>query len=141
MAYQGGGVDHLTRIGPFGDLPGASRLARVQYMDPVCCDGAMTVGVRWEAIGVTGGLFPVLDANITLGGEGSKVSRVVLAACYRLPPGRRALGWTGCSCTRWWPPPPSDSFWPTWPAPWRAPVARPGDRRVIVVGAWAGTGP
>ena len=141
MAYQGGGVDHLTRIGPFGDLPGASRLARVQYMDPVCCDGAMTVGVRWEAIGVTGGLFPVLDANITLSGEGSKVSRVVLAACYRPPLGAAGAGLDRLLSHKVVATATSGSFWPTWPAPWRAPVARPGDRRVIVVGAWAGTGP
>ncbi|HEY3034899.1 MAG TPA: hypothetical protein VGJ54_09595, partial [Streptosporangiaceae bacterium] len=68
-AYQGG-IDHLVRAGPFGDLPGASRLVRVQVVDPVYRDGAMTLGVRWEAVGVTGGLFPVLDGNIRLSGEG-----------------------------------------------------------------------
>ena len=39
-------------------VPGASRLVRVQVVDPVYRDGAMTLGVRWEAVGVTGGLFP-----------------------------------------------------------------------------------
>jgi hypothetical protein len=57
LAYQGG-IDHLVRAGPFGDVPGASRLARVQFVDPVCRDGAMTLGLRWEAIGVTGGCSP-----------------------------------------------------------------------------------
>jgi hypothetical protein len=57
VAYQGG-IDHLVRAGPFGDLPGASRLVRVQFVDPVYRDGSMTVGLRWEAIGMAGGLFP-----------------------------------------------------------------------------------
>src|SRR6266568_5483150 len=69
VGYQGG-IDHLVRAGLFGDLPGASRLVRVQVVDPVYRDGTpMTLGVRWEAVGVTGGLFPVLDASIRLGGE------------------------------------------------------------------------
>jgi hypothetical protein len=106
-AYQDG-IDHLVRAGPFGDLPGASRLVRVQFVDPVYPDGAMTLGVRWEAVGVTGGLFPVLDANIRLSGEGGQSSRAVLTASYGLRSGR-AQGWTGCSCTGW-PPRPSRRF-------------------------------
>ena len=82
-----GGIDHLVRAGQFGDLPGASRLVRVQFVDPVYRDGAMTLGLRWEAMGVTGGLFPVLDANIRLSGEGGQSSRAVLTASYRPPLG------------------------------------------------------
>src|SRR6266516_7867774 len=91
VAYQGG-IDHLVRAGPFGDVPGASRLVRVQFVDPVYRDGAMTVGVRWEAAGATGGLFPVLDANIRLSGDGSQGSRVMLTACYRRPLGALGAG-------------------------------------------------
>ena len=29
----------------------------------------MTVGLRWEATGVTGGLFPALDADIRINAE------------------------------------------------------------------------
>jgi hypothetical protein len=90
-AYQGG-IDHLVRAGPFGDLPGASRLVRVQVVDPVYRDGAMTLGVRWEAVGVTGGLFPVLDGNIRLSGEGGQGSRAVLTASYRPPLGAAGAG-------------------------------------------------
>jgi hypothetical protein len=68
VAYQGS-IDLLVRVGPFGDMPGVSRLVRVQFVDPVYRDGAMTVGVRWEAAGAAGGLFPVLDANIRLSGQ------------------------------------------------------------------------
>ncbi len=79
-AYQGG-IDHLVRAGPFGDLPGASRLVRVQVVDPVYRDGAMTLG-----------LFPVLDGNIRLSGEGGQGSRAVLTASYRPPLGAAGAG-------------------------------------------------
>jgi hypothetical protein len=91
VAYQGG-IDQLVRVGPFGDMPGASRLVRVQFMDPVYRDDAMTVGLRWEAAGAAGGLFPVLDANIRLTGDGGQSSRVVLTASYRLPLGTIGAG-------------------------------------------------
>jgi hypothetical protein len=77
-------------VGPLGDLPGASRLVRVQFLDPVYREDAITVGVRWETVGVTGGLFPVLDADIKLSAEGSQGTRVALTGCYRPPFG--ALG-------------------------------------------------
>lgn len=87
-AYESG-LDHLLRVGPFGGAPGASRLVRVQFVEPVYRDGAMTLGLRWEATGVTGGLFPVLDANLSLGdgtgGHGG--TRLALTAAYRPPLG------------------------------------------------------
>ncbi len=87
--YQGG-IDYLLRAGPLGDLPGVSRLVRVQFLDPVDRDNSVTTGMRWEALGVTGGLFPVLDANITLATEGDERTRMTLTAVYRPPFG--ALG-------------------------------------------------
>jgi hypothetical protein len=90
-AYQHG-MDYLVRVGPFGDLRGTSRLVRVQFVDPVYRDGAMTLGVRWEATGLTGGLFPVLDADIRLGAQGGQGSRVMLAASYRPPLGAAGAG-------------------------------------------------
>jgi hypothetical protein len=50
-------------------VPGVSRLVRVRFTEPVYRDGAMTIGLRWEATGVTGGLFPVLDADIRLSAD------------------------------------------------------------------------
>lgn len=91
VAYRGG-IDHLVRAGPFGDVPGASRLVRVQFVDPVYRDGAMTLGLRWEAIGVTGGLFPVLDANIRLSGKSGQSSQMMVTASYRPPLGTAGAG-------------------------------------------------
>ncbi len=39
VAYQGG-IDHLMRAGAFDDLPGTSRLVRVQFVDLVYRDRA-----------------------------------------------------------------------------------------------------
>jgi hypothetical protein len=91
-AYQGG-MDYLLRVGPLGGVPGASRLVRVQFLEPVYHqDDAMTVGMRWEAVGVTGCLFPVLDADIKLSAEGGQRTRVVLTGCYRPPIGALGAG-------------------------------------------------
>jgi hypothetical protein len=79
------GLDHLLRVGPLGDLPGGSRLVRVQFLDPVDRDHSVRVGMRWEAIGVTGGLFPVLDADIGLTAEGDDGTRMTLTGVYRPP--------------------------------------------------------
>jgi hypothetical protein len=86
-AYENS-LDPLLRVGPFGGMPGASRLVRVQFVEPVYRDGVMTLGVRWEATGLTGGLFPVLDANLSLddNGEGHG-TRLALTAAYRPPLG------------------------------------------------------
>jgi hypothetical protein len=83
-AYQGG-LDHLLRVGPLGELPGASRLVRVQVLDPVYRDDAMTIGMRWEAIGGIGSLFPVLDADINLSPQHGELTRLTVTGCYRPP--------------------------------------------------------
>jgi hypothetical protein len=83
-AYQDG-IEHLLRVGPFGDLPGVSRRVRVQVLDPVSRDHSVTMGMRWEAIGVTGGLFPVLDADIGLTAESGEGTRMTLHGVYRPP--------------------------------------------------------
>lgn len=87
--YQGG-MEYLLRVGPLGATPGVSRLVRVRFNEPARRDGTMTVGLRWEAAGVTGGLFPALDADIRLYDEGRNRVRVSLAGSYRPPLG--ALG-------------------------------------------------
>jgi hypothetical protein len=86
--YQGG-VDYLVRVGPLGAVPGASRLVRVRFAEPVLRPGMMSVALRWEATGVTGALFPALDADIRLSDEDDGV-RVELTGSYRPPLG--ALG-------------------------------------------------
>ena len=86
--YQDG-MGYLLRVGPLGAVAGASRLVRVRFAEPVPRPGMMTVGLRWEATGMTGGLFPALDADIRLSDEDDGV-RVTLTGSYRPPLG--ALG-------------------------------------------------
>jgi len=90
-AYQQG-IDHLLRVGPLGDLPGISRLVRISFVDPLYRDDTMTVGLRWETVGRTAGLFPVLDADIRLSAEGARRTRVTLTGCYRPPFGALGTG-------------------------------------------------
>jgi hypothetical protein len=84
-------ADDLLRVGPFGEKPGTSRLVRVQFTDPAYKDEEMRIGLRWEAVGVTGGLFPVLDADISLSADGER-TRVGLTGTYRPPLGALGAG-------------------------------------------------
>lgn len=95
-AAYGEGASGLLRVGPVR-LTG--RLVRVTALEPVYRAGAMNVGLRWEATGATGGLFPVLDATLTISpaaqpatGAGAASSRLILAGSYRPPLGRLGAG-------------------------------------------------
>jgi hypothetical protein len=90
-AYQDG-LDQLLWVGPFGDVPGLSRLVRVHFLDPVERDGSTTMAMRWEATGITGRLFPVLDANITLTAAGDQSTQMTLTGAYRSPLGALGVG-------------------------------------------------
>jgi hypothetical protein len=90
-AYQLG-FDGVIRVGPLGDVPGASKLVRVRFLDPAERDGVMTVGLRWEATGATADLFPVLDADIVLRPEGEHRTQMSFTGSYRAPLGRLGAG-------------------------------------------------
>lgn len=82
-----GGVEYLLRVGPVGAVPGASRLVRVRFAQPVHHDEVMWVALRWEASGAAGGLFPALDADIRLTPYGGHRTKVTLTGSYRPPLG------------------------------------------------------
>ena len=90
-AYQDG-IDHLLRALPPDSLSAAPRLAQAHFLDPVHRDDVTTMGMRWEAIGATGQLFPALDADITLAVEGGQHTRVTLTGVYRSPLGTLSGG-------------------------------------------------
>jgi hypothetical protein len=77
------GLAGLVKVGPFGDVPGASKLVRVLLLEPVERDDSLTLSLRWEATGVMGRLFPVLDANIVLTRVDENESQLALAGAYR----------------------------------------------------------
>jgi hypothetical protein len=85
----------LAKVG----VPGLSKLVRVQVRELTRTEGSAGLAIRWEATGPGGGLFPVLDADITLapagdtgnaGDAGDRASVLVVAGVYRPPLG--ALG-------------------------------------------------
>jgi hypothetical protein len=90
-AYQGA-LASLVRVGPFGDVPGVSKLVRLRFIGPVKHDGVTTVWLRWEATGAASGLFPVLDADLLLTAGGPEKSQLMLNGCYRPPLGRLGAG-------------------------------------------------
>ena len=91
-AAYGDELSAVIRVGPFGDAAGASKLVRVRFLDPVCRGDGMTLALRWEATGVTGALFPVLDADLTLTPAGQQATRLALVGSYRAPLGGLGAG-------------------------------------------------
>ncbi len=83
------------RVGPFGDAPGLSKLVQVRFLAPVQRAGTLTAPLRWEATGATGGLFPVLDADLILATHGPDETLLALSGCYRPP-----FGWMGAGLDR-----------------------------------------
>jgi len=85
-AYADGLGGHI-RVGPLGGVPGMSKLVRVRLLDPVRRDESVLVPMRWEATGVMGRLFPVLDANLMLGQDDQGRGVLRIAGVYRPPLG------------------------------------------------------
>lgn len=86
-AYEAG-LTAILRVGPFGEMRGASKLIRVQFLAPVRRGATMTVPLRWESAGPAGDLFPVLDADLILARHGDDRVHLGLSASYRPPFGR-----------------------------------------------------
>jgi hypothetical protein len=77
----------LARVGPLGPGWGVSRLVEVRFRDLVMHGKSAVLTLRWEAVGSGGGLFPVLDADITLAPYGESASLLALTGAYRPPLG------------------------------------------------------
>ncbi len=90
-AYAGA-LTGLIRVGPFGELPGVSKLVQVRFVGPVERGGVTTVWLRWEATGAAGGLFPALEADLILAAKGQDQTQVTLNGYYRPPFGRLGAG-------------------------------------------------
>jgi len=81
------GLAGLIRVGPFGAVLGASKLVRVQLLEPVPRDDTVVIPLRWEASGAAGRLFPVLDANLVLTPDGEDAVTLAVTGAYRPPLG------------------------------------------------------
>jgi hypothetical protein len=83
-AYTDGLVGEV-RVGPFGSVPGMSKLVRVSLLDPVPHDDMVLMPIRWEATGPMGRLFPVLDANLIVGTGHQGRAELRITGAYRPP--------------------------------------------------------
>ena len=77
----------LARVGPLSSAPGLSRLVDVRFRPVAMRERSAVLAVRWEASGPGGGLFPVLDADITLTPRGESATLLALTGAYRPPLG------------------------------------------------------
>jgi hypothetical protein len=79
------GLSGQVRVGPFGSVPGMSKLVEVRLLEPVPHDDVVVLPLRWEATGRMGRLFPVLDANLALGEASDGRAVLRFAGVYRPP--------------------------------------------------------
>jgi hypothetical protein len=77
----------LARVGPLGSVRAMSRLVDVRFSELSARAMSATLILRWEAAGPGGGLFPVLDADLTIAPYGESASLLALAGAYRPPLG------------------------------------------------------
>ena len=89
----------VVRIGPLGSAPGMSRLVEAHFRDLVIRENSAVLTLRWEAIGPGGGLFPALDADITLSPASDHATLLTLGGAYRPRRAPWAGGPTRRSCS------------------------------------------
>jgi len=88
-AYAEGLAAELT-ASPSSRAQKFPQLVRVLFLEPAYRGGTMTIALRWEATGVAGEVFPMLDANLILARDGDGHSLLTLAGSYRPPFGAAA---------------------------------------------------
>lgn len=81
------GLAVLTRAGPLSDVRGLAKTMQVRLSGPHERTTGAAYALRWEAIGPAGGLFPVLDADLSLIRVDASRTRLAITACYRSSPG------------------------------------------------------
>jgi hypothetical protein len=93
-AYKSGlvGLSCAGQPGPDQRRP-KPKLVRVFVRDLVARDGRAVLTLRWQATMPGSGLFPALDADITLTPAGEGRSMLTLDGAYRPPSGDRASGY------------------------------------------------
>jgi hypothetical protein len=75
------GLEALRRVGP----PGLGKQVRVQTLTPRHSNDTTLVAIRWEATGVGGQLFPVLDADLALTSVNDVTSLLSVVGRYAPP--------------------------------------------------------
>jgi len=90
LAYADG-ISGLHRAVTLNGPSGSPELVDVQARELVMHDEIATLALRWQAWDPAAGLFPALDANLTLV-PGHPAALLTLAGAYRPPPGYAEAG-------------------------------------------------
>jgi len=88
----GSGFASLVRAGDLALVPWAPRVVAVRFREPVAHGDSVLMALRWEAIAPGEGIFPALDADITLVADGDGPTLLRLAGAYRPPSGAGRAG-------------------------------------------------
>lgn len=80
-AYGAGITGLAEAAGPAARMP---RLAGVRSTDFTDTPDGARLGLRWEATGPDGAVYPALDADLTLTPAGEAITLLALAGVYRL---------------------------------------------------------
>ncbi|HEY3906749.1 MAG TPA: hypothetical protein VGM14_22775 [Streptosporangiaceae bacterium] len=91
-AYKSGFAG-LSCTGPADADQRRPKLIRVFVRDLIAREQSAVLTLRWQATMPGGGLFPALDADITLTPVGEGRSLLTLDGAYRPPSGSRAAGY------------------------------------------------
>jgi hypothetical protein len=83
----GDGLAVLARVGPLGSVAGLSKQVRLQMLEPRLQGSGLRVPVRWVATGVSGRLFPALDADLEVARLEDDTSVVTITGVYTPPLG------------------------------------------------------
>ena len=89
------GIACLEGLAVSGRAPPASGLARARFREMAVRGSAADLAVRWETHAPGGGLFPALDADVTLSPDGAYATTLALAGVYRVPSGDLGGGLDG----------------------------------------------
>jgi hypothetical protein len=73
-------------------ITGRARLFQVCSRELAARGDSARVALRWQAAGPDGGLFPALDADLTLTAAGRHGTTLELTGVYRPPPGPAGAG-------------------------------------------------
>jgi hypothetical protein len=92
QAYSDG-ITGLAWLGPLGPALCLSKLVQARFQDLKASGDSARLALRWEVAGPSGGLFPALDADMTLTPAGEHSTTLRLTGVYRTPLGTAGADW------------------------------------------------
>jgi hypothetical protein len=86
-AYEAGLREFHLQVGPVRAISALSKRVHVCVLPPRSTPAGTIVPFRWLATGITGQLFPALDADLDLSPDGEDATHLVVNARYEPPLG------------------------------------------------------